>query len=70
MDHHNRNLAPTVSDLEADDAFIRRVLLEGEYHAFMERTSGAYLHRVIAAARREGYDRGMRETAASQGIDI
>lgn len=70
MDHHHRNLSPSESDLAADDAFVRRVLLGGEFHSFMERASGAYLHRVIAAARREGYDKGMRETASSLGVDI
>lgn len=48
-DNHN----PTPQDLEALDALMRRALLLGEYHSFMDGVSLVYLHRVVQAARRE-----------------
>ena len=52
------HLNPTPAALDEDEALIRRVLLQGEFNAFMARTPLTYLHRIIAAARKEGFEAG------------
>ena len=56
--HHANHLNPSSAALAEDEALIRRVLLQGEFHTFMDRTPLTYLHRIIAAARKEGFEAG------------